>query len=270
MRATLFERALEVSFRRAGGNPARQPSTYSLLGEVFSKDDLSKLFPGKLSKTEADKRKLLAMEYLDIINEFPRGHIRTAKLGMLRERFPDVAVPDDNDASNGIIRFDLKFPGPSARGKPREVWLDHAIVQETCPTHAAETLKFLKAKRTNLIESSPAFTKTYGSKTRRFSALVDVAKRLTEERKLKSQPNFMYPIVSSLGYFNEDMKRLLKFMEDCFKLNQSRERRCDGLFPEVLKGRFKVELKNTLCFALVRANALALNNQGLKGVTSPH
>ena len=270
MRATLFERALEVSFRRAGGNPARQPSTYSLLGEVFSKDDLSKLFPGKLSKTEADKRKLLAMEYLDIINEIPRGHIRTAKLGMLRERFPDVAVPDDNDASNGIIRFDLKFPGPSARGKPREVWLDHAIVQETCPTHAAETLKFLKAKRTNLIESSPAFTKTYGSKTRRFSALVDVAKRLTEERKLKSQPNFMYPIVSSLGYFNEDMKRLLKFMEDCFKLNQSRERRCDGLLPGVLKGRFKVELKNTLCFALVRANALALNNQGLKGVTSPH
>ena len=133
MRATLLERALEVSFRRAGGNPARQPSTYSLLGEVFSKDDLSKLFPGKLSKTEADMRKLLAMEYLDIINELPRGHIRTAKLGMLRERFPHGAIADDGDASNGIIRFDLKFPGPSARGKPREVWLDHAIV---CPTHA--------------------------------------------------------------------------------------------------------------------------------------
>ena len=45
----------------------------------------------------------------------------------------DEAVPDDNDASNGIVRFDLKLSGPSARGKPREVWLDHAIVQETCP-----------------------------------------------------------------------------------------------------------------------------------------
>ena len=210
------------------------------------------------------------MEYLDIINETPRGHIRTAKLGMLRERFPDAAIPDDDDVSNGIIRFDLKFPGPSARGKPREVWLDHAIVQETCPTHAKDTLKFLKAKHTNLIQSSPAFVKTYGSKTRRYESLVDVVKRLVEERKLKVQPNFMYPIVSSLGYFNEDMKRLLKFMEECFKLNQSRERRCDGLLPGVLKGRFKVELKNTLCFALVRANALALNNQGLKGVTSPY
>ena len=78
MRATLLERALEVSFRRAGGNPVRQPSTYSLLGEIFSKDDLSKLFPGKLSAKEAQKRKKLAMEYLNIINEIPRGHVRTA------------------------------------------------------------------------------------------------------------------------------------------------------------------------------------------------
>lgn len=267
--ATLLERALEVSFRRAGGNPARQPSTYSLLGEIFSKNDLSKLFPGKLSQKEADKRKLLAMEYLDIINEIPRGHIRTARIGMLRERFPDAAIPDDDDPNKGVIRFDLKFPAPSSDSKPREVWLDHAIVQETCPTHAEDTLKFLAAKRTNLIESSPAFTKTYGSKARKYAALVDVVKRLTEERKLKFQPSFMFPIVSSLGYFNEDMKRLLKFMEDCFKLNQSRDRRCDGLAPGVLKGRFKVELKNSLCFALVRGNALAINNQGLAGVTNP-
>ena len=96
-----------------------------------------------------------------------------------------------------------------------------------------------------------------------------MVKRLTEERKLKFEPSFLYPIVSSLGYINEDMKRLLKFMEDCFKLNQSRDRRFDGLTPGVLKGHFKVELKNTICFALVRGNALAINNQGLKGVTSP-
>ena len=136
-------------------------------------------------------------------------------------------------------------------------------------THAGDTLKFLQDKRTNLPGSSPAFAKTYGSKKRRHSALIDVVKRLTEERKLKFQPTFMFPIVSSLGYVNEDMKHLLKFMEDCFKLNQSRDRRCDGLLPGVLKGRFKTELKNTLCFALVRGNALAMNNQGLNGVTHP-
>ena len=90
-----------------------------------------------------------------------------------------------DDSCIGIIRFDLKFPAPASRGKSREIWLDHAIVQETCPTHAADTVKFLETKHTNLIENSPAFVKTYGSKTRRYAALIDVAKRLTEERTFK-------------------------------------------------------------------------------------
>ena len=183
MRATLLERALEVSFRRAGGNPVRQPSTYSLLGEIFSKDDLSKLFPGKLSAKESQKPKNLAMEYLNIINENPRGHIRTAMLGMLREKFPNAEISDD-DTNQGVIRFDLKFPAASASSKSREVWFDHAIVQETCPTHAEDTLDF-EAKKGNLSENSPAFQKTYGGKTRRYTALVKVVNRLMEERKLK-------------------------------------------------------------------------------------
>ena len=49
----------------------RQP--YSLLGEIFSNDDLSKLFPGKLSRKRLRSVKNLAMEYLNIINEIPRG-----------------------------------------------------------------------------------------------------------------------------------------------------------------------------------------------------
>jgi hypothetical protein len=270
MRATILERALEVSFRRAGGNPVRQPSTYSLLGEIYSKDDLSRLFPGGLSRKQAEKRKKLAMEYLDIINEIPRGPVRTAELGMLRERFPDVAIANGDDESNtGVIRFDLKFPVSSAAGKPREIWLDHVIVQETCPTHAEDTLKFLEEKSTNLIENSPAFNKTYNAKKRRYGALIEVMNRLIEDRKLKTQPTILFPIISSLGYMNDDMEKLIKFVEQSFKANQTKTPRADGLHLGILRGRFKVQLKNTLCFALVRANALAMNNQGVHGVTHP-
>ena len=51
------------------------------------------------------------MEYLDIINEMPRGAQRTAALGMLREQFPDSVDDNENDddGSNGVIRFDLNF-----------------------------------------------------------------------------------------------------------------------------------------------------------------
>ena len=111
--------------------------------------------------------------------------------------------------------------------------------------------------------------KAYKSKKRKYTALISVVNRLMEERKLKFQPQFLFPVVSSLGYMNEDMNQLIEFMEKCFKANQSKERRFDGLLPKILKGRFKVELRNTLCFALVRGNALAINNQGFHGVTHP-
>ena len=149
------------------------------------------------------------------------------------------------------------------------MWLDHAIVQETCPTHAKDTLDHLLESHVNLVESSPAFHKTYGGKARKYTALISVVNRLKEERKIKFQPTFLFPIVSSLGYVNEDMTKLLKFMENTFKTNQSKARRNDGLAPGVLKGRFKVGMRNTLCFALVRGNALVLNNQGLNGITHP-
>ena len=64
----------------------------------------------------------------------------------------------------------------------------------------------------HLPENSPAFAKTYGGKVRRYKALIDVVNRLAEERKLKFQPTFLYPIVSSLGYMNDDMNVLLKEM----------------------------------------------------------
>ena len=68
---------------------------------------------------------------------------------------------------------------------------------------------------------------------------------------------------------NDDMNTLLKSMEKCFKFNQSKARRFDGLESGVLRGRFKTEMKNTICFALARGNALSICNQGLNGVTHP-
>ena len=51
------------------------------------KEDLSCLLPGRLNQAQAVERKKLAMKYLDIVSKIPRGHVRTAELGMLRETF---------------------------------------------------------------------------------------------------------------------------------------------------------------------------------------
>ena len=66
-------------------------------------------------------------------------------------------------------------------------------------THAADTLNFLEADINHLPENSPAFTKTYGGKVRRYKALIDVVNRLAGERKLKFQPTFLFPICVVTG-----------------------------------------------------------------------
>src|SRR4051794_5595866 len=41
----------------------------------------------------------------------------------------------------------------------------------------------------------------YGS----YAALIKVTERLLQERKLPTQPKFLFPVISSLGFMNADM-----------------------------------------------------------------
>jgi hypothetical protein len=268
MKATLLEKAIEQVFRAAGGKPTPQPSTVSLLGNHFTKDDVSRLFPGDLNKKQSDDRKKLAMKFLDIIQNIPRGQVRTAELGMLREEFPPPPKPQA-DGSAGI-RFDLRLPMIKPAGNPRELWLDHAIVHESASSYADDVLKFLEASEDNKPENSPAFLKMQGKKARHYEAVIAVAERLSAEHKLSFQPKFLFPVISSFGFMNKDMQQVMKSVSSRFKEDQEGEpERDDGVKPEQLGGRFKVRVRNSLCFALVKGLALAANNQGQKGVIRP-
>jgi len=207
------------------------------------------------------------MRYLDIFTDIPRGQVRTAELGMLREDFPP-AVPHDD--GNSMIRFDLRFPLTKPKDNPREIWFDHAIVHESSSSYVEDVLKFLLAADNNQPSASPAFVKMRKKKDRHYGSLVAVAERLLAEHKLHFQPKFLFPIISSFGFFNEDMKQLMKVMVNRFKDTQEDEpEREDGIGHSQMKGRYKVYLKNTICFALLKGLALALNCQGVKGVLNP-
>ena len=54
----------------------------------------------------------------------------------------------------------------------------------------------------------------------RYSALISVVNRLVEERKLNFQPTFLFPVLSSLGIMNDDMKQLMKLIVQRFKDHQ--------------------------------------------------
>jgi len=109
-KATILEETLERVFRQAGGNPSRQPDTYSLLGCHFKKEDLSRLFPGNMTKPQTEVSKKLAMEYLDIMTKMPKNHLRTAELGKWREKLPGAVFDKKDPTTPSIVRFDLHLP----------------------------------------------------------------------------------------------------------------------------------------------------------------
>ena len=62
----------------------------------------------------------------------------------------------------------------------------------------------------------------------------------------------------------------MKIMVNKFKGTQDDEpERDDGLEQAHIHGRYKLFLKNTICFALLKGNALAAFSQGVKGVELP-
>ena len=266
--ALTLERTLEKVFRAAGGMPTRQPSTYSLLGGLFPKDDLSSLFCGNLSKAESEDRRVLAMKYLDVISERSPDYQRDEELAALKSKYPKPSAKGDED-NNGIVRFDLKFPAVGPEDCPRELWFDHAIVHETSPSYAQDTLRVLKDAKER-VSAGKAFQKMLTKKTAKYSSLVSVVNRLSKEHKLDAQPSFLTPIISSLGFMNDDFRVLLKFVVDRFKDSQkTAPRRMDGLSPKTLSGRFKVQVRNSIGFALLKANALATYNQGTHQTVKP-
>ena len=127
-------------------------------------------------------------------------------------------------------------------------------------------MKFLEEDKDGIPSESPAFQKIVQSKKRRYASVVAVVKRLADEHKLNYQPEFLFPVISSLGIMNDDMKTLLTFILKRFTDTQGKPERPDGVEPRVIKGRFKVELRNSICFALLKGNALAMSNQGCRGV----
>src|SRR5438445_5694538 len=51
---------------------------------------------------------------------------------------------------------------------------------------------------------SMPFRRMETGKQRRFGALISLAKHLDKQRVLDFQPFFLFPVVSALGYLNED------------------------------------------------------------------
>ena len=134
---------------------------------------------------------------------------------------------------------------------------DHVIVHETSLSYQEAVITHLEEGAGDPTKSLP-FRRSETSKQRRFAALIPLANHLLKQRILDFQPFFMFPVISALGYLNEDADKMSKWMSAVMNKNLTGIRD-DGIQLSVLKARYKVEVRNAICFGLLRGNALAMN-----------
>jgi hypothetical protein len=263
-KATLLERGLERVFRKAGGRASRQPTTFRLLGEVVPKDDLAALFPGGLNLEETKKNSELAIELVDAFR-MTGSALKDAIIEEIRGRLPPVDE-DKKEANANIIRFDLCLAASFPTDSPRELWLDHAVVHETSESYQEAVIAHVET--TDLTTSLP-FRRMETSKKRRFAALIPLANYLLKHNVLDFQPFFLFPVMSALGYLNEDAQKMIKWMSAVQNKTVALCVRDDAIPLGTIKARYKLEVSNAICFGLLRGNALAMNSVGRAHVSRP-
>jgi hypothetical protein len=262
-KATLLERSLERVFRKAGGRSDRQPFTSRLLGDIVPKEDLARLFPGGLNQEETKEHAEIALELIDAFLMAPSA-TKEAVVTEVRSRLPELK--DEAQATVNTLRFDLCMGAPFPVDCPRELWLDHAIVHETSESYQDHVIEEVEAGA-DPAKSYP-FRRTQATKQRKYAALVATANHLSKQKLLDFQPFFLFPVISALGYLNEDAMKMCTWMSKVSTKNLPKKRD-DGIEQGVIKNRYKVQVKNAIAFGILRGNALAMNSVGRPFVSRP-
>ena len=257
-KATKLERSLERVFRKAGGRAIRQPSSTHLLGEVIPKEDMAALFPGGLNLEETKKNGVIAIELADALL-LPPSALKDAVIDEVRTRLPEVDEKVKEANYYNTIRFDLCLGASFPADSPRQFYLDHVIVHETSESYQDAMIAHLEGGE-EPTKSMP-FRRAETAKHRRYCGLMDLTKHLEKQRVLDFQPSFLFPVISALGYVNEDAVKMTRWMHTVMN-------KCvttmgdDGIAIGVIKHRYKVDVRNAICFGVLRGNALAMHNVG--------
>jgi hypothetical protein len=160
-----------------------------------------------------------------------------------------------------IIRFDLCLASNVPIDAPKELWMDHAIVQETASSYQDDMVEHLEWRsdlqisclpenRTDereKVSTSPACSKTSGEPpSTRFQAVLSIPCDFLPWMQPKKWS-------SVRTIFNNHLK-----------LDGPRS---DGIPLGVINNRYNTQITNAICFGLLRGKALAMNSQGFTGVS---
>jgi hypothetical protein len=188
----ILEKQLAKDARMAGIFPVIQPNSAALCNGFFTPSQMRFLFPGKLTRSVAEKRAKLANKLID-------AHSVTGPGALAAQRKAAAAIPlaslPAGDSNLGVLHYDLLLP--PVQGNTSLI-VDHMTVQPSCETYCKEGV-------------DAAFTKVKKVKQTKYSSLQQIHSRLHADGYAEFKPRFLLPCITTDGLMDPDMAEMIKF-----------------------------------------------------------
>lgn len=241
----------------AGVQATREPETYTLLHEAFSREDCRRVFPKRPSDAYRTAfKKLQDFEFTCRQNDCK---IPPEQQAIMKRQLLD-ALPLIDKADSKGLRVDIALVD-DATGEER--WVDvtsvntaaHACV-DTEMHHTADKMHSQQiahdAKVPHIPQrTSPALTNREKFKKSKYARLITVADKQFYDRQRTSKPGFIPFAMSTAGELGPDAHSLIAWLIDKFRLKcKAQGRRADGMTVRELVADFHRRLRVTLQFAM--------------------
>jgi hypothetical protein len=253
----LFVRVLVKAAQDAGLKTRCEPDSHTLLLGEFSKPDCRRLFPRRPSK----QYKVAFEKMVRVSAEVNAPECKLSmeeKSNLLRKALDEVPPLPSTDTTG--LRIDIAIENP-ATGETK--WVDVTGVHTTSTSYQDAELPAVLSRRDAVVKArrartkeplaldpSPTILQREKSKMEKYSRLMLLARKQTEEGKRRIMPTFHPVVCSDFGELGPAAIQLQEWIVGAYRRRIANDPRTNGISDEQMTKDFRNGIKTGMQFAV--------------------
>ena len=263
-------RVLVDAAREAGLHARAEPDTYNLLLGDFSQANCKRMFPRRASKLYKDRVNAV-VNAVELISSPSCVMSDAEKKDYVQKRIDALPAVAKEDAVG--LRIDVEIEN-KITGECK--WVDTTVVHTAAESYREREFKSVLARNvststTNSLstidalkfQASPILLERTVAKVEKYSRLLWIAKKQTQQKKRNKAPTFTAFSVSDYGELSPAAMELLDWLVDQHRyLCEKMGPRSDGCKPLELVREFKRKLKVSVQMAIAAGSGEMFHSAG--------
>jgi hypothetical protein len=256
--------------QEAGLSARAEPDTYNLLLGDFSQANCKRMFPRQASKLYKD-RVLAVVNAVELVSSPSCAMTEAEKRAYVQKRIDDLPAVAKEDAVG--LRIDVAIENKHT-GETK--WVDTTVVHTAAESYREREFKAVMARdisasTTSALamvdplrqQPSPLLIERSAAKKEKYSRLLWIAKKQSQQKKRMQAPSFAAFAVSGFGELSPSALELLDWIGDQHRrLCEQMGPRADGYKPLDMVRNFRLKLKTSVQMAIAAGSGEMLHAAG--------